>query len=567
VLALLALLSAPAQTPAAPTTIPVEAEIVHVEALVTDKKGRPVPGLTAADFTVFEDGRAVPIVAFEAPLPFAGPSDTPAPGERAVAPPRSSSPPPDAPTIVVYLDNRNLTPGGRLRVLDGLLPFLEAQLADGRTRVLVLAELRGTRAMGGVTSDPGAVRSALEEAAREAPQGVPARSDERATVDLLKTAVEAAELMGIPCDQALPELESIVRQHAEARIVHLRETFARLAGVANALGALPGTKALLYLSENLEQVPALPLFEMIGDFCPPALQSHASELFSAAQPFDLSRSLQELAARANAARVTLYPIDGAGLTAPSSSDVSFADRRFTPTARNDFVRRVNLKAGPGILADQTGGLSVFDSNRPALALKSFSDELYGRYALGFSPARAADGRSHSLRVEVARKGLSVRHRLSYLHAPAAEAQVDRTWAALLVGYEDDGLGARITAESSGEAGAAGVSIHIVVPLDRLGTRPEADARVGQLRVVMAMRAAGAGGVTEASAVGRENTMELRLPPMPPGGDAPGATHELFVRMPVVVGDYEIAVGVRDLIGGRASYKRVPVRALSTTSGR
>jgi hypothetical protein len=93
---------------------------------------------------------------------------------------------------------------------------------------------------------------------------------------------------------------------------------------------------------------------------------------------DLSRALRELAARANAARVTLYAIDGAGLTTLSSADVSYGDRRFTPSAHNDLVLRTNLRAGPSILADQTGGVAAFDANRPAVALSSFSDELHGR---------------------------------------------------------------------------------------------------------------------------------------------------------------------------------------------
>ena len=36
--------------------------LVNVEVSVTDKKGRPVPGLTAADFQLFEDGRPVGLI-------------------------------------------------------------------------------------------------------------------------------------------------------------------------------------------------------------------------------------------------------------------------------------------------------------------------------------------------------------------------------------------------------------------------------------------------------------------------------------------------------------------------
>src|SRR6185295_20336228 len=36
---------------------PVGVEIVQVDAVVTDKQGRPIPGLTKADFEVREDGK------------------------------------------------------------------------------------------------------------------------------------------------------------------------------------------------------------------------------------------------------------------------------------------------------------------------------------------------------------------------------------------------------------------------------------------------------------------------------------------------------------------------------
>jgi VWFA-related protein len=536
-----------------PPVIPAEAEIVHVEALVTDKKGRPVTGLGVDEFTVYEDGRPVPIVAFEAPRSAphrtAEPPAAPGPGALPTAALVPS-------TLVVYVDNRNLSPAGRRRVLAGLGPALEEGMASRGERVLVLVEERGTRALCGLTNDPAELRRALAAAEKGSTQGNLVRSEEHTTLDFVRDIVESAELEHFSCEDVLPQMLSVVRQYAQARTLHHQETFARLADVSAALEALPGEKALLFLTENLEQAPGLPLFHQLGDICPALLLSHASELLAAEQEFDLSRAFRELGARANAARVTIYPIDGGGLTTWSVGDVS-QSRRYTPTARNDAVRRANLKAGPWILADETGGTAVFDSNRPATVVGTISRELDERYSLGFTPQRGPDGRRHSLRVEVGRKGLEVRHRQSYFHAPTGEAQVRRTYASLLLGYEQDDLGAKIEAVASAGEGTspAGHAVRISLPRARLVPRADDDGHTAQVRITMLIRKAGE-PATAGGAVARETTVDVPLPSTSVDGET--ATHDIVVRLPPADADQEVAVGVRDLVGGAATYERLRV---------
>ena len=63
-IALAAAALAPAQPPS--PTFPSRIELITVDVVVVDKKGQPVTGLTRDDFVLEEDGRAQPIVSFEA---------------------------------------------------------------------------------------------------------------------------------------------------------------------------------------------------------------------------------------------------------------------------------------------------------------------------------------------------------------------------------------------------------------------------------------------------------------------------------------------------------------------
>jgi VWFA-related protein len=60
-----ALAAAPRQTPQRPPVFRAGVDLTHLDVTVLDRQRRPVRGLTAADFTILEDGVPQPIVAFD----------------------------------------------------------------------------------------------------------------------------------------------------------------------------------------------------------------------------------------------------------------------------------------------------------------------------------------------------------------------------------------------------------------------------------------------------------------------------------------------------------------------
>lgn len=107
-LAAVGIVRAGAQNPAPQAVFRSGVDIVDVDVSVLDKHRAPVTGLTRADFTVFEDGRPRPILAFtEVHLPPRVMSTAPWLNER--GPDVATNQMPDAGRLVVLLMDRSLT--------------------------------------------------------------------------------------------------------------------------------------------------------------------------------------------------------------------------------------------------------------------------------------------------------------------------------------------------------------------------------------------------------------------------------------------------------------------------
>src|SRR5580765_5380640 len=151
-LALAQIAPALAQEKPAPPRFTTGTELVRVDFVVSDKAGRLVPGLTAKDCVVKEDGKERPIVSFEAFAGAAAPSLTPDPSGNATSPEpvarltRSST--------VLLIDDVHLSPEQLAIVRPALKKLLSgvaersgllALVAPG-SRVTIAGELPGTAA-------------------------------------------------------------------------------------------------------------------------------------------------------------------------------------------------------------------------------------------------------------------------------------------------------------------------------------------------------------------------------------------------------------------------------------
>lgn len=525
---------------------PAMAQLVVVDAFVTDNKGRPVSSLVSHDFELLEDHRPVAISAFEPPR------SLPAPGAEGIrpetgAPESRVAQKPGAEVMVIFIDRKLLSPGGRNRATEQTFALATEHLRLGG-RVVVVAEDGPLRPLTAITADLDEVKRALERISRMAIQA-PGGDQERIVLSQFEAIIE---MQG--CIPGLPQLINVVRDYAGWRAIEAQEARDRLNGLVDALVGLPGRKALVYVSEGLEQRPGIHLFEQITSICPDVLQREGSQIFAAMQEIETSPAFKAAAARANAARVTFYPLDARGLMSATAMDMSRGDRRYIPTAKNDFIRDANLVNSYQLLAEETGGFPMVRGLSPAVATKRFQAEAAGHYVLAFTPSRDPDGKAHDItvRLKKERRDIQIRHRMSYLHAEPAVQRGQRALSALMFGLEENGLRAALDIQRtpSPTEGGASALVKISLPLDALRFEETENGRAARVRVVVAVRST-SGDKPRSPASVREKEFTIALPT----GATTTGVHDVFVDVPIDGASHEFAVGIEDLASGVVTYLR------------
>ncbi len=519
------------------------AQLVVVDVFVTDRKGRPVSNLVASDFEMLDDHRQVRIAAFESPraTPEAG-AGTREPGGVQAGRATAS---PDAEVMVVFIDRKLLGPAGQHRAVDQAEALARDHLKLGG-RVVVVAEDGPLRPMTAVTASPDEVQGALDRIKAWATSS-PGAAHERVVLELFEGIIETQG-----CTGGLPQLVDVVRDYARWRGIEAQEARDRLNALVDALVGMPGRKAVVYVSEGLEQRPGIHLFDQITSICPEVLQRDFSQVFAAMQEIETSPALKDASARANAARVTFYPLDARGLMSATAMDLSRGIRRYVPSAKNDFIRDANLVNPYQLLAEETGGFPMVRGLSPEAAGKRFAAEAAGHYVLAFAPARDPDGKAHDVTVRFRKeRNLEIRHRRSYLHAEPSVQRGQRALSALFFGLEENSLHATLDVQRgpASSAGETSAVLRIGLPFAALRFQDTDAGRQAQVRVVIAHRPLENQAQKPTAVREREFTITA------PSGAPVGAAHDIVVDVPIDGSSREFAVGIEDMASGAMSYLR------------
>ncbi len=519
-------------------------EVLNVDVVVTDKKGRPVRGLSREDFVLRVDGREVPIDNFYA-IADQDLAEGLTPADSLVE--SSSS---DEPLhLVVYLDNFYLVPGGRRRVLEDLPDFFDRHIAAG-ARILLAARDTEIRLLTPFTDDPEELRAALAKAVELPTQGIRRRQERESVLRDIRDTYEICLVAALadPCRDCFGGMRAAARFYGLSVEHHKQASLASLEALVGALGTLDGRKALLHVSDGIQERSGLDAIHYVGEICPEREADLRGDLLR----FDSVADLNAVVARANASRVTIFAMEAAGLRQVSAVSVAHADPEFLPSSRNDQIRVANLQSTLFFLSNETGGRAVLNANRFDSDLRKISSELAEYYSLGFQADHPGGGESHRISVEVRKPKLQLRYRRSVLHRGADQLLADRTMGAALFGGGANPLAAEaVTGQlSPGSEGRTAVPVEIRLPLSKITRLSEGNSEPGRLTLVVAAPAGDAGDGTAV----RKQELSVTWP----DGELADLDYHVGVHVELPPGGHHLGIGIWDPLAAHGSFLSVPV---------
>ena len=393
---------------------------VLLDVVVRDKHGRVVTDLRQDEVDVLEDGTPVDLTAFGL---VRGTSPTMSVREAA-----TGQPDPLRRVTLVTLVFDSLTQNGRDLARRAAMQFLGRELPPGQWVSIYRLDNRLYRAQT-FTRSPAEIRAGITAATRSA-----TREDSDALqgrVSVLGNEAQASAATqqtdaGVPTNDQVPtgaaagdaamaavmQRMSIMINRAEIEQRGQSSIFP-LMSLIKAHGALEGRKALLFFSEGLSVPP------------------------------NLEEALRATVSEANRANVSVYAIDARGLDptrrldsarlaleqSARNSQRQMMTRGSEPVTIEDVMNaetaegalRRDTQGTLEMLAEETGGFLVANSNDLADRLERVAGDLDAYYEIAYSPRTTAyDGRFRKVEVKVKRRGVEVQSRSGYFALPPTD---------------------------------------------------------------------------------------------------------------------------------------------------
>jgi VWFA-related protein len=553
--------AAPQQKPAQPI-FRGSTDLIEVDAVVTDKKGQPIRGLTADDFVVTENGVAQPIVQFgfvDVPPPApSSPSDA-TPAASAVS---TNDPRIDGRMYVIVLDSFHVDSARSTVVRDLAQKFIAESLGpDDVAAVVVLGR--------GSVNQQFTSNKALLSAAIAPFIGM---KTESATISRNRDDLTRSGANGGKTAEQAAEDSQMGARAVEARIV-----YQALTDICRTLGPIQGHRRSIVL---FSQGSDFDTSDLIGEDKRPGAGGQGLKHESSKYASDVMLAQQDLMIAARRANVAMYTVDPRGNATGDDNlmqteiQKDLSGRPIVP--HNTMAQEYNRSSGTlRTFADDTGGLAIVGTSNMTKGFASIVQANSSYYVLAYTPSNtAADGSYRKISVSVKQKDATVVARQGYFAAlpskpsplasstgasaspapSAPNAPTPRMKELLASPLPVSGLGLRVAGGPARTIGGKSL-IAIVAEIDTKDLK--FSEQNGQLAndIELAFVALDAQGTTIA---GNRTMGNLRLP----ASERAALTHGLryVAEFPASAGAFQVRVGVSESAGGTSGMALLDVTA-------
>jgi len=545
----------------------VDVNVVNVEVFVTDRQGQRVSDLSVDDFEIYEDGRAVEISNFYR-VARGDRIERNLERDRALVegtrPPLNLRPLPEDQklNLMVYVDNFNLKPNTRNKVLKEMAGFLEDRLAQG-DNIMLVAFNRKIDVVQGFTTDREKILSGIQRVRKMSGTRALREANRREILRDIEFYTSSSANAGDTFSAAVDSVRSYVSQAQE----DFEQSARGLRYMTRSLAGLPGRKAILYVADGLSELPGQDVYEFLVQSYSRGASSRGQKVDRPLEMFDNYRPeiFQSIVTDANAHQVTFYTLNAQGHLGDSLLGADNETLGATGGGMSDIetIKNANLQAPMVHLAERTGGTAIRNTTNFDGALENVSQDFDTFYSLGYRSPRGGDSKYHRIDVKVRRPGLKARHRSGYVDKPQAERVADRTLSSLLLEVEKNPLGIGIDFGPPHKKGRKEFILPVIIriPVRHLAFLPQDGTEQGKLTIFVVAR-------DEKGSISSLQQLPLPLK-FPTEKLGQSRTSEIAYRtnLSLSPGTPTVAVGVWDELSGTESFVHKKVLLSKRADGR
>jgi VWFA-related protein len=406
-------------------TLKVEATDVVVDVIVTDKNGHHVPGLTARDFSIVEDGVPQKIASFSearSPKPAADDKISPPAPQKAANTPAAPARPH---LLTVVMDLADSRPDNLRKSADAVVNYLEKKL--GTDDYVAIYYIDRTLRLGlPFTNDLAQARAALAKLGSST-TAVDSSASDRTLLQnqinelfarihresLVGTATEAVASRENPQVLLLQQELNTLRAYLTTQnTLQAKAVFMALRAVCLSYRDLPGRKNVVLFSEGfLYADDARPQMEAVADA---ANRSNVALYVIDPVGLEISGGVLGQGPDTSFSRMADIAAEGPAPVGQAHAETKFDKMR----SLEDSTRNEQLQW----LADVTGGLMVKNRNDLGAAFSGAIDDARDFYSISYQPAnKDFNGKFRKIKLDLAQNGYKLRYRQGYWAIPHGQA--------------------------------------------------------------------------------------------------------------------------------------------------